>query len=227
VGRFFVQADVVKLHFPVTLEHGRMRVPQDVRISVVPAVDRRPLSRTDASRKPHEAPASKTQPCAHRHGAVRHGAVQVDSRKQKGELAGNQAHEDSDQDFRHDANHSPRGCLRFASWPGRTDDGELLTSRSSTFKHFERSPRNHFRPSRTVSRRADRRRPGQRATFGAPATARTVLCDASSPLYRSQVRARPSGLGQGAGQGEGDLGPGRLDDGRFVDGYRPGRARPG
>jgi hypothetical protein len=40
---------------------------------------------------------------------MRNRPVEVKGGKQKGELAGNQAREDSDQDFRHDANDSPPG----------------------------------------------------------------------------------------------------------------------
>ena len=78
-----------------------MGVPEDVRVGMVAAVDGGPLPRADAGRNPEHAAAGKGQARTHRDRMVRESAVQVHGGEQKGELAGNQAREDNDQDFGH------------------------------------------------------------------------------------------------------------------------------
>jgi hypothetical protein len=67
----------------------------------VATVDGGPLPRADAGGDPEDAAAGKGQARTHGDRMVRESAVQVDGGKQKGELAGNQAREDNDQDFGH------------------------------------------------------------------------------------------------------------------------------
>ena len=121
LGGLFVEADVVDLNFPITVEDGRMRVPRDVGIGMMAAVDGGPFTRFDAGGKPHDGAAGKAKARAHGHRAVRDSAVEVHGGEQQGELGGEQAREHGEQDFRHGPTipYFPGGSRVPGAWAAR------------------------------------------------------------------------------------------------------------
>ena len=112
VGCLLVQPDVPELDAPIALEHRGMGVADDVGVRVVAAMDCGPLPRSDARGEPEQTPTSEGEPGPHCDPAVREGAVEVKGREEEGELARDEARDDSDQEVRHHRN--PTRQMSFA-----------------------------------------------------------------------------------------------------------------